>query len=194
MSAKEAFSVIAIIITFISFFPYIRSIIKQDIKPHMISWVIWSILTITVFFAQLADKGGTGAWPTGVSGLITIFIAILAYKKRADASITRMDWLYLGLAVSALPIWYATSNPLWAVIILTLVELLGFIPTFQKAYDRPYEEQSQFFALMAVRNFLSIAALENYSMITVLWPMVAAIACVMLVAVILLRRRIITAE
>ena len=87
-----------------------------------------------VFLAQLEDGGGTGAWPIGVSGIITIFIALLAYIKRADISITRTDWLFLVAALSSLPFWYFTSDPLWAVVILTTVDVLGFGPTARKAY------------------------------------------------------------
>ncbi|VAX06896.1 hypothetical protein MNBD_GAMMA25-1518 [hydrothermal vent metagenome] len=63
MSYKEFLSALAIIITLVAFFPYIRSIIKNTIRPHVFSWVIWGMTTVVVFFAQLQDKGGAGAWP-----------------------------------------------------------------------------------------------------------------------------------
>jgi len=61
-----------------------------------------------VFLAQLAGGGGAGAWPIGVSGIITIFVAFLAYAKRADITITKTDWLFFTSAMSALPFWYLT--------------------------------------------------------------------------------------
>ena len=88
MPYKELLSAIAIGLTCIAFFPYIRSIINGKVKPHVFSWVIWGTTTFVVFLAQLEDNGGAGAWPIGVSGSITIFIALLAYSKRADISIT----------------------------------------------------------------------------------------------------------
>jgi O-antigen/teichoic acid export membrane protein len=90
---REALSAIAIVLTFVGFWPYGRSILKGDTKPHVFSWVIWSAVTLIVFFAQLAAKGGAGAWPTGVSGVITTGIAILAWMRRGELKITRMDWL-----------------------------------------------------------------------------------------------------
>ena len=82
MPYKELLSLIAIVLTLISFFPYIRSIHKGQTKPHVITWVIWGLLTVTVFMAQLADKGGIGAWPIGISGLITIYVAVLAFIQK----------------------------------------------------------------------------------------------------------------
>ena len=90
--------------------------------------------------------------------------------------------------MTALPFWYFTSNPLWAVVILTAVDLTGFAPTFRKAYHHPYEEQLLFYFLMASRNFLVIVALENYSLTTILFPAATALACILLIQMVLKRR------
>jgi len=186
---KELFSAVAIVLTFIAFFPYIRSILQGKTKPHVFSWVIWGSTTFVVFLAQLADEGGAGAWPIGVSGIITIFVAFLAYVNKSDSSITKTDWLFFILAMSSLPFWYLTSDPLWAILILTTVDVIGFGPTFRKAYVQPFEEQITFYMLFVVRNSIAILALENYSLTTVLFPAVTAIACIKLILVITYRRR-----
>src|SRR4028118_1206626 len=87
-------SAAAIVLTFALFFPYIRSINRGETKPHVFSWVIWGLGTLIVFFAQLAGRGGLGAWVIGVSGLITSYIALLAYLKRGDTVITETDWVF----------------------------------------------------------------------------------------------------
>ena len=189
MIYKEFLSAVAIAITFIAFFPYIRSIMQGQIKPHVFSWVIWGSTTFVVFLAQLEDNGGVGAWPIGVSGIITLFIALLAYIKRSDITITRTDWVFFILAISSLPFWYFTSDPLWAVVTLTTVDVFGFVPTVRKAYLAPYSESLLFFSLFTVRNLIVIIALENYSVTTVLFPAVIAAACLLLMALIAYRRQ-----
>ena len=191
---KESLSAIAIALTFAAFVPYIRAIANGTTKPHVFSWVIWGLTTFAVFLAQLEGKGGVGAWPIGVSGSITIFIALLAYLKRADVTITRIDWLFFISALSSLPLWYFTSDPLWAVVILTTVDVLGFGPTFRKAYSLPHSESLLFFAMFVVRNILVILALEYYSVTTVLFPAIVAIACMSLMAMITYRRRVLANE
>lgn len=190
MIYKEMLSAVAIALTFIAFFPYIRSIRQGKTKPHVFSWVIWGSTTFVVFLAQLADKGGAGAWPIGVSGVITLYVALLAYLKRSDSTITVTDWLFFILAMTSLPLWYLTSDPLWAVVILTTVDGMGFVPTFRKAYIHPYEEQMTLFAIIAARNLLSIMALERYSLTTVLFPAVISGACLMLIFMVVYRRRL----
>ncbi|WP_020160925.1 hypothetical protein [Methylobacter marinus] len=189
MPYKEILSAVAIALTFAAFVPYIRTIISGATKPHVFSWIIWGATTFVVFLAQIEDKGGVGAWPIGVSGCITVFVAFLAYVKRADITITKTDWLFFTLAMSSLPLWYFSSDPLWAVVVLTTVDVLGFGPTFRKAYSFPHSESLLFFSLFVVRNILVMMALENYSITTVLFPAAVAVACMLLMAMIMYRRR-----
>ena len=194
MPYKEILSAVAIMLTFAAFVPYIHTIIRGTTRPHVFSWVTWGTTTFIVFLAQLEDKGGVGAWPIGVSGIITICVAALAYVKRADITITKTDWLFFISAMSSLPLWYLTSDPVWAVVILTTVDVLGFGPTVRKSYNLPHSESLLFYFLFAVRNLLVIMALENYSVTTVLFPAVIAVACMLLMTIIVYRRRALAME
>lgn len=186
---KAIFSAAAIALTLAIFVPYIRSIRRGQTRPHLFSWIIWSLVTFVVFLAQLAGGGGLGAWPIGVSGLLTIYVGVLAYRQHADRTITRTDRVFLFAALSALPCWFFTADPLWAVLILTGVDLAGFGPTFRSVYSRPQDERMGFFGLAAARNFISVLALEHYSLTTVLFPAAVGAVCLMLVALIAVRRK-----
>ena len=185
---KDIIGALAIALTLIAFLPYIASTWRGQTRPHVFSWVIWGITTFIVFLAQVKDGGGAGAWPIGVSGVITIGVAIVAYLKRADISITRLDTLFFIAAVSAVPLWYFTADPMWAVAILTVVDLLGFGPTLRKAFHFPHEENLTFFGLFLLRNLLVIVALEHYSVTTLLFPAAVALACLSLILLIGYRR------
>lgn len=187
---RDILSAAAIALTFALFVPYIRAIIRGTLKPHVFSWVIWGQVTFTVFLAQLAGGGGVGAWPIGVSGVITLYIAALAWRHRADTTVTRSDWLFLVIATSALPVWGFTAEPIWAVIILTGADLAGFGPTLRRAYAQPHQESALFFALAAVRNGLVVLALEQHSTTTVLFPAAVGLACLLLATLLVWRRRV----
>lgn len=188
---KEIFSAAAIALTVAAYWPYIRSIRRGTTKPHVFTWVIWGSVTFVVFLAQLADDAGIGAWPIGVSGAITLYVTYLAIVRRSDTTIVPVDWLFLIVSLSALPVWYITADPLWAVVILTTVDTMGFGPTFRKAYARPFEERPTFFALLGTRNILSIVALENYSLTTLMFPAVSAGMCTLFILMVGYRRRIV---
>ena len=78
----------------------------------------------------------------------------------------------------------------WAVVVLTTVDLLGFGPTLRKAYNFPESESLLFFGLFLVRNLLVVLALEQYSVTTWLFPLAVAAACGLLMALIVIRRRV----
>lgn len=189
---KEILSAVAIVLTFAIFVPYVCSIYRGQTKPHVFSWVVWGLGTLIIFFAQIADEGGVGAWAIGVSACITLYIALLAYLKRADTNITQADWAFFLAAISALPLWFFTSDPVWTVIVLTIADLVGFGPTYRKSYTQPHEESVFFFSLGSVRNLLVVLALEHYSVTTVLFPAAVGLACIFLAVFLLYRRQVLS--
>lgn len=164
---------------------------RGQTRPHVFSWIIWGINTGIAFLAVLAERGGAGAWVIGFSCAVTLLIAALAYIKRADVSITRTDWLFFIAALAAMPVWYAADDPLWAVVLITSIELLGFGPTFRKCWHQPHSESMSFFAILIVRNALIVAALERYIMTTLLFPVAMAAACGLLITIMVWRRAVV---
>ncbi len=186
---KALLSAAAIALTFAAFLPYIRSIRAGRTRPHVFSWLIWGVTTLLVFLATWAGGGGVGAWPTGMSALLTFSIAWLAFAHGADREITTGDWLFLAGAASALPFWFLTADPFWAVVVLTLVDLLGFGPTLRRAWSHPEQERVGFYSLFVLRNLLVLLSLERLTLTTALFPAAVGLACAGLVALLLWRRR-----
>ena len=190
MFYKTVVSVLAIVLTCIAFYPYIRGILQGTIRPHLFSWLIWSIASVVVFLAQVSAHGGVGTWSMGLSGGLTVCIAVLAYVKQSDTAVTRSDVAFLITALLSLPLWYFTADPLGAVIILTVVDLLGFGPTFRKVYADPMAESLTFYGLFSLRNVLAIVALESYSVTTVLFPVTITAGSALLMIIMFHRRRV----
>ena len=100
----------------------------------------------------------------------------------------------IGLAVFSaalvsIPVWYFTSDPVWAVVILTAVDVMGFGPTIRKVYSLPYSESLVFFLIFAARDALVIAALENYTVTTMLFPASIVISCLAVSMIVMVRRK-----
>jgi hypothetical protein len=159
------------------------------VKPHFFSWLIWTLTTTIVFFAQLAADGGVGSWPTAVSAAITVYVAWLAFTLRSDFSNTSLDWFFLLAALLSLPAWFFTNDPLWSVVILTVVDVLGFGPTLRKAHQKPQEESLLFYLLFAARSALSVLALESRTLTTMLFPLAMVVACIVVCGLLWWRRR-----
>lgn len=185
---KAFLGIIATLLALYSYVPYFRDIFAGKTKPHAFSWLVWFFLTAIAFTAQIKDNGGAGAWVTGFTALVafTIFIAAIT---RGEKNITRSDWLCLAGSFMAMGLWAVTNSPLIAIILITIIDALGFAPTFRKAFYKPHEETMITFALSAVKFVIAIAALSNYSIITVLYPASLVLMNGLFVALLITRRK-----
>lgn len=160
---------LALAIGLISYIPYFRGILADQTKPHAFSWFIWGLLTAIAFFAQVTSGAGPGAWVTGFTAIVCFIIVGFALVK-GEKKITLSDWVTFIAALATLPIWYATDNPLYAVILITLIDALGFYPTFRKSWHKPQEEVTVTYGLSAVKFAIALGALQNLNWTTALYP------------------------
>lgn len=185
---KIILGLIATIIALVSYIPYIKDIWKGKTKPHAFSWFIWGLLTAIAFGVQVLEHGGAGAWATGITIPLCFYIFLFALRKgKKDFSI--FDWLSLLGALLAIFLWWFTGEPLLAVILVTLADVLGFFPTFYKSFHRPHDETSILYSLSAVKYFLSLLALENYNLTLGLYPGVLVIANSLFVLLLFVRKK-----
>jgi len=180
--------ILATLIAIYAYIPYFRNIFRGKTKPHAFSWFVWFLLTAIAFFAQVSDNAGPGAWVTGFTAVICFVIFIFGLK-RGEKDIVWIDWLSLVGALLALGLWAITNEPLLSVILITLIDALGFVPTFRKSYSKPNEETALTYGLSSLKFAIGIAALDNVTLVTALYPASLVLANGIFVAMVLLRRQ-----
>ncbi|MCZ8343044.1 MAG: hypothetical protein O9301_08435 [Leptospira sp.] len=174
-------SSIAVLLTLWGYAPYIWKIWKGTLKPHYFSWLIWGLTTCIVFVAQWSENGGLGSYPTGVPGVLTLVVAIYCWQHRKSTILKPFDWFILILTLVSVPIWCLLADPLYSVILLTVMDVLGFMPSFRKASEDPYADSLSFYFLFFVRNFISILALEVKNLTTLVFPFFVGLFCLVFV-------------
>jgi hypothetical protein len=174
MSYKEILAGIGIVIGLISYFVYFRGIFFGATKPHVFSWFIWTVINATAFFAQLVKGGGAGAWVTATNAVMCLLVTVVALQK-GEKNITKSDWVCLVMAMAGIIGWVITKNPLTAVVLVCLTDIFAILPTFRKAYLKPYEENAFSFAIDEVKFVLELIALGSFNLTTALFPIVILI-------------------
>jgi hypothetical protein len=159
---KETLGLLAVVIGFVGYVPYFRSIFSGKTKPHAFTWLVWGMLTAIAFGGQVVGEGGAGAWVTGFTAFISFTIFALALMK-GKRDFPLPDWLCLAGCMVALALWAFTEDPLSAIILITLIDLIAFVPTFRKSYTQPYSEVAFTYALSGLKFLIALFALEQLS-------------------------------
>jgi hypothetical protein len=186
--SKTILGGLSVLIGFVAYAVYFKGIFANRIKPHVFSWLIWGVVVTIAFAAQVVKGGGAGTWNTGFTALACFVIAGLAYPRgRKEFSI--YDWISLLGAFAALLLWALVKEPTASVIILSVVNLCGTVPTLRKSYEVPDEESASTFTLNGFKFAVAFMALESYSVATWLFPVTVLLSNAAIISVILIRRK-----
>lgn len=184
---KGIIGIAASILSLIGPLPYIRGVIRNTIKPHAFSWFVWGVTLATGFGIQISEGAGAGAWSTG-TGAISCFAIFFFALKKSDRTFSVFDWTCLAGAGLSFVLWRVTDRPVAAAIMLSLVDVFGFLPTFKKGYRKPHEDGLTPFTIGGISSIFSIMALERYSPATWLYPTTIVITNILFTTMILRRR------
>lgn len=190
ISYQEILGAIAFVISLWGTFVYILSILKGDTKPHLYTWLVFSILTCIAFIAQLSDNAGPGAWMVGVTALSCIATALLSIKF-GEKTRTKSDKIALIASLSAIIPWLMTKDPLLSVIMVSLIDVIAMFPTIRKSWNKPYQENLPSYWIFNLKSIIALFALTNFSIVTSLFLIAIIVGNTALIAVCVYRRRII---
>ena len=182
------FAVCGIVVALIRYFFYFRAIFAKQVVPHVFSWFVWGLLSAIVAVAQVIAGAGPSAWVTALMAA-SCFIVALVGLRNGTKYITTIDWISFVGALAAIGLWILTDNPLTAVIIATVADMLGYIPTWRKAYVKPLEESAGGFALAGSRSAFGLLALAAFNPTTVIHPLFVLLADYITAALIYIRQR-----
>ncbi|MDO8482241.1 MAG: hypothetical protein Q7S86_00280 [bacterium] len=184
---KIVISIVSVILVFVGYGSYIRDIINRKVTPHTFTFLIWGVASSITWALQVYGGAGVGAWVTFAVSAVCVFIFFLCFKY-GEKSITASDVVFLILAFVALFLWLVVDQPIWSVILVVLTDVLGFAPTVRKSWYKPYSETLFAWEVCVVRHGLSIFALQQFNILTLLYPVAWTLANLLFIIFLLVRR------
>lgn len=188
LSMQEIIGIVTVILAIGLHIPYLIGSIKGTITPHPFTWILWTALTFIIFFAQFFDGAGPGAWGTGAVAIICLSIVFVSLKNGFE-NIKKIDVILFVTGLLSIPLWLITNDPTLSVILVVIIDLIAFIPTFRKSYLKPYEEPIYLYGLNVLRHGLSLFAIVNITIATTLFPFTVMLANGFLALFLFWRRR-----
>lgn len=185
---RAGVATLSVIVGFLGNIDYWRAICSGRIKPHLFTWIIWGLITALVAVAQAVKGAGAGNWAMISTAGICFLFAYYAWRQ-GEKEITRGDWVCLLLALGAIPLWQLTGDPIWSVMCVCFIDLLGFYPTARKSWVKPWEEKIRPYLLANLKFFLGLMALAAYNPTTMLYPIFIIGANTAFILLLVSRRR-----
>jgi hypothetical protein len=189
MDIKQFIGTVAVLLVFLGYIPYFRDILRGKTVPHIYSWALWGFVTLIVFALQLTAGAGIASYVTLAVALMCTAVAILALKQKAKWDITHSDKIFFILALVALGIWLLANQPVISAILTALIDIFGFAPTIRKSWHHPHTETLSMYALNSFRFVLAIIAIEQYSVVTLVYPVTWCIMNAFFAGMLFVRRQ-----
>lgn len=185
---KEFFAIVASILAIIGYFPYVRDTYSGRIEPHAYSWLVWALVSGITLGGQIVKGAGIGALSTGFACAFSLLIFF--YSLRFGVKhITRMDTVFLVVALLALVPWAFTNDPTLSVMIAVGIDIAAFVPTIRKTWRSPKTESSFLYVMNATRHVFALFSLEAYNIATALHSIAMVAANTLMTALLVLRNR-----
>jgi hypothetical protein len=185
---KNIIWIITVVLSFLGYYIYIKDIYFWENKPHLFSWFTWWIITLFIYIIQISWDSWAWSWMVLITLIITFIIAFISIFKWTK-DIIFLDLVSLILAFVAISLWFFIENKLFSLILLVLIDIFWYFPTFRKSYKNPFEENYVLYLLSIPKFGLAIFALNEITLVTSLYLFANFWILLVLVTLIIFRRK-----
>jgi len=186
---KIGLAVFSSICAIVGFFLYVRDIYSKQTKPHIYTWLIWTITQGTAVIGVWYGKGGSTCTICLSISATLVFLTFLYSVKNGIKNITRSDTLVLIITLLAIVVWWQLHNPILAIFMVSAIDAFGYIPSYRKSWIEPYSETLTAWAIFCVGNLSAILALKEYNFLTLTYLTTVVICNLMVLIILYFRRR-----
>jgi len=185
---KELFAIISLVLGFATFVPYYIEMWRGTAKPHIFSWIPWTVMTGIAFWLSITNGGGAGAWLFALQSICCGIVLIYALF-RGERNITTFDRFTFAGTLIVLFLYVLTKNAIISSILAASVDTSAFIPTLRKSFMKPWEEPTLTYFLSGLSFLFTVLAIESFSFVTMFYAVCLILSNFAFVVFALIRRK-----
>lgn len=144
---------------------YIRTILAHRTKPHFFSWLIWTITQCTAATAVIVGGGGVAGFAIFMAAILVGSIALLSLRY-GTKNIRKRDGVMFITALIAIFVWWQLDHPYIAIILISIVDIIGYILTLLKINHDHHSEPLTYWSFDLLTYVLLVSALAEYNFLT----------------------------
>ncbi|HEX5619136.1 MAG TPA: hypothetical protein VFX51_11985 [Solirubrobacteraceae bacterium] len=171
--------------------PYLRDMVRGTTLPHRGTWLIWSLLSVLVFFSQRADGATWSLVVAGMQVLLNSLIFVFAVC-RGVGGVSLAERIMLAIAAGGALGWIAADDPFVATACVVAADLVGLAMMLPKTYRDPESETLATFALASVSGALATTAVGSADLALIIYPIYLCLGNLGLAILIQRRRQALT--
>lgn len=151
---------------------YLVSTIKGVAKPNPVSWMLWAIIPLIAFAAELQANVGPIALVTLALSVspILVFTATMI-KSPHTFKLKGFNLLCTLLAVLGIILWATTHNPELAIGFMLLADFASGLPTITKTWRDPKSEFAPTYLISASAMVLALLTVTDWRFAVVAFPL-----------------------
>lgn len=138
---NENFIYFGILLNSIGSVSYIIDTIEGKVKPNRVTYFLWTLAPLIVFFSEIKQGVGIQSLLAFVVGFWPLLALLASFvNKKAEWKITSFDIICGALSLFGLILWLVTKIGNVAIIFSIIADGLATLPTLKKSYFYPETE------------------------------------------------------
>jgi hypothetical protein len=127
---------------------YVYQTLRREVRPHPLSWFVFGVLSGVGYWVQRDEGAAQGSWALLAMSVIC-FMFVAAGVARGERSFSRQEWAFVAASGAVFVLYLFTREPNVAAGLITLMDALGYGPTFVRGWSQPLAPAPPDFVLEA---------------------------------------------
>jgi len=166
---RDALGILSVVLAVLAAVIYILQTLRGEIRPHPLSWFLFGILSLTGYWVQRDEGARQGSW-TLLAMTIICFLFVAVSVARGERSFSRTEWAFLAAGGAVFILYLFTGQANVAAALTTVIDALGYGPTFIRGWSFPRKDSVTSFALNGAKFVPSLMAMDPISFATCFYP------------------------
>jgi hypothetical protein len=171
MTVQTFFGIAAGVFEFAACGIYIWSILKKKTKPDRVTWWVLALVSGMITASYYASGARETIWLPAAYTLCFLIVSVLSLKYGdGPLSLTLLDRISLAGAILSAGAW-ALLGSTASLFMNMATELIGLVPTINKAYRRPWTESRASWLLATFASLLNVFAIREWTFVIAAYPL-----------------------
>jgi hypothetical protein len=166
---RDALGILSVVMAILAAVIYVFQTLRGEVRPHPLSWFLFGILSATGYWVQRDQGAHQGSW-TLLAMTIICFIFVAVSVARGERSFSRQEWAFAVAGGAAFVVYLFSREANIAAALTTVVDALGYGPTFIRGWTHPKKDSVTSFALNGAKFVPSLMAMDPISFATSFYP------------------------